>query len=91
MVCISAISGVYALLAALSSWLRCLLTKPWLFFLTDQVLFSPHTSLFFSYHFTTIEHGFTTNGFVIQRTIFLFFVKEEEEEEVGLLTGCMID
>ncbi|KAL3639974.1 hypothetical protein CASFOL_014942 [Castilleja foliolosa] len=38
MVCISAISAGYALFAAVSSFLRCLLTKAWLFFVTDQVL-----------------------------------------------------
>ncbi|KAI3456918.1 hypothetical protein Pfo_013581 [Paulownia fortunei] len=38
MVCISAISAGYALFAAVSSWLRCLVTKAWLFFVTDQVL-----------------------------------------------------
>ncbi|KAG6385592.1 hypothetical protein SASPL_154428 [Salvia splendens] len=38
MVCVSAIAAVYALFAAVSSHLRCLLTKAWLFFLTDQVL-----------------------------------------------------
>ncbi|KAI3466257.1 hypothetical protein Pfo_022920 [Paulownia fortunei] len=38
MVCISAISAGYALFAAVSSFLRCLLTKAWVFFVTDQVL-----------------------------------------------------
>ncbi|GFQ01685.1 CASP-like protein 2d1 [Phtheirospermum japonicum] len=38
MVCISAISAGYVLFAAISSYLRCLLTKAWLFFVTDQVL-----------------------------------------------------
>ncbi|KAL7130949.1 hypothetical protein ABFS83_13G166500 [Erythranthe nasuta] len=38
MVFISAICGGYALFAAVSSWLKCLLTKAWLFFITDQVL-----------------------------------------------------
>ncbi|GFP98149.1 CASP-like protein 2d1 [Phtheirospermum japonicum] len=38
MVCISAISAGYALFAAISSYLRCLLTKAWLFFVTDQIL-----------------------------------------------------
>ncbi|KAK6132872.1 hypothetical protein DH2020_033383 [Rehmannia glutinosa] len=38
MVCISAISAGYALFAAVSSYLRCLLTKAWLFFVSDQVL-----------------------------------------------------
>ncbi|PIN20503.1 hypothetical protein CDL12_06808 [Handroanthus impetiginosus] len=37
-VCISAISAGYALFAAVSSWLRFLVTKAWVFFVTDQVL-----------------------------------------------------
>ncbi|KAG8386115.1 hypothetical protein BUALT_Bualt03G0115500 [Buddleja alternifolia] len=37
-VCISAVSAGYALFAAVSSWLRWLVTKAWLFFVTDQVL-----------------------------------------------------
>ncbi|KAL6544483.1 hypothetical protein OROMI_023345 [Orobanche minor] len=39
MVCISAVSAGYALFVALSSlYLRCLLTKAWILFVTDQVL-----------------------------------------------------
>ncbi|KAL0399212.1 UNVERIFIED_CONTAM: putative beta-1,3-galactosyltransferase 4 [Sesamum radiatum] len=38
MVGISAVSAAYAVFAAVSSWLGCLLTKPWLFFVIDQVL-----------------------------------------------------
>ncbi|KAL7103453.1 hypothetical protein ACP275_08G179800 [Erythranthe tilingii] len=38
MVCISAISAGYALFGAVSSYLKCLLSKAWLFFVTDQVL-----------------------------------------------------
>uniref|UniRef100_A0A5B7B8F5 CASP-like protein n=1 Tax=Davidia involucrata TaxID=16924 RepID=A0A5B7B8F5_DAVIN len=38
MVSISAISAGYALFAALSSWVRCLVTKAWLFFVSDQVV-----------------------------------------------------
>lgn len=40
MVLISGVSAVYALFAAVSSYLTCLLTKPWFFFLTDQVISS---------------------------------------------------
>ncbi|XP_057460903.1 CASP-like protein 2D1 [Actinidia eriantha] len=38
MVCISAISAGYALVAAVSSWVKCLVTKAWLFFVSDQVV-----------------------------------------------------
>ncbi|KAL8505552.1 hypothetical protein ACS0TY_016698 [Phlomoides rotata] len=38
MVSISAVSAGYALFAAVCSYLRCLLTKAWVFFVTDQVL-----------------------------------------------------
>ncbi|XP_057968884.1 CASP-like protein 2D1 [Malania oleifera] len=38
MVCINALSAAYALFAALSSWFRCLLTKAWVFFVSDQVV-----------------------------------------------------
>ncbi|KAM1256316.1 CASP-like protein 2D1 [Malus sylvestris] len=38
MVFISTISGVYAFLAALSSWIRCFATKAWLFFVSDQIV-----------------------------------------------------
>ncbi|KAF3453452.1 hypothetical protein FNV43_RR03892 [Rhamnella rubrinervis] len=38
MVCISFISAVYAFLAAVSSWIRCLVTKAWLFFVSDQIV-----------------------------------------------------
>ncbi|CAI9784207.1 unnamed protein product [Fraxinus pennsylvanica] len=38
MVCISAISAGYALFGVVSSWVRCLMTKTWLFFASDQVL-----------------------------------------------------
>ncbi|CAK9139659.1 unnamed protein product [Ilex paraguariensis] len=38
MVCISAISGGYALAAAASSWIKVLATKAWLFFVSDQVV-----------------------------------------------------
>ncbi|KAF8410728.1 hypothetical protein HHK36_003265 [Tetracentron sinense] len=37
MVCINAISAGYALVAAVSSWAKCLATKAWLFFVSDQV------------------------------------------------------
>jgi uncharacterized protein (TIGR01569 family) len=37
MVCISAICGAYAFIAAISTWVRCLVTKAWLFFVSDQV------------------------------------------------------
>jgi hypothetical protein len=39
MVCISAVCAGYAFIAAISSWIRCLVKKAWLFFVTDQVLF----------------------------------------------------
>ncbi|KAA8523669.1 hypothetical protein F0562_010092 [Nyssa sinensis] len=38
MVSTSAISAGYALFAAVSSWVRCLVTKAWLFFVSDQVV-----------------------------------------------------
>ncbi|KAL8462517.1 hypothetical protein ACS0TY_032723 [Phlomoides rotata] len=38
MVCISAVSAAFAVFSAVSAWLRCLDTKTWLFFLTDQVI-----------------------------------------------------
>ncbi|KAF8370123.1 hypothetical protein HHK36_031840 [Tetracentron sinense] len=37
MVCINAISAGYAFVTVLSSWLRCLLAKAWLFFVSDKV------------------------------------------------------
>ncbi|KAL0311010.1 UNVERIFIED_CONTAM: CASP-like protein 2D1 [Sesamum angustifolium] len=37
MVCVCAVSAGYALFAAVSSWLRCLVTKAWIFFVADQV------------------------------------------------------
>lgn len=49
MVCISGIGAGYAFIAAVSSWLRFLVTKAWLFFISDQVLISSHilVSVFF--------------------------------------------
>lgn len=38
MVCISGICAGYAFIAAVSSWLRFLVTKAWLFFLSDQIV-----------------------------------------------------
>ncbi|KAK2990027.1 hypothetical protein RJ640_004705 [Escallonia rubra] len=38
MVCISAISAGYALAAAVSSWVKYLATKTWVFFVSDQVM-----------------------------------------------------
>ncbi|KAJ7960782.1 CASP-like protein [Quillaja saponaria] len=38
MVCISAICAGYALIAAISSWVRCLVSKAWLFFVSDQIV-----------------------------------------------------
>ncbi|KAF9589264.1 hypothetical protein IFM89_022182 [Coptis chinensis] len=38
MICINAISAGYALVALVSSWLRCLVTKSWVFFVSDQVV-----------------------------------------------------
>ncbi|KAE9458248.1 hypothetical protein C3L33_09849, partial [Rhododendron williamsianum] len=38
MVCISAISAGYALVAAVSSWVKCLVNKAWVFFVSDQVV-----------------------------------------------------
>ncbi|KAL0320807.1 UNVERIFIED_CONTAM: CASP-like protein 2D1 [Sesamum radiatum] len=35
---LNAVSAGYALFAAVSSWLRCLVTKAWIFFVADQVL-----------------------------------------------------
>lgn len=37
MVCISAICGGYAFVAAVSLWIRFLVNKVWLFFVSDQV------------------------------------------------------
>ncbi|CAA3005003.1 CASP 2D1 [Olea europaea subsp. europaea] len=44
MVCISAISAGYAIFAVASSWVRCLMTKTWLFFVSDQVFTSTRSS-----------------------------------------------
>ncbi|XVE80404.1 hypothetical protein DITRI_Ditri14bG0136900 [Diplodiscus trichospermus] len=38
MVCISAISAGYAFFAALASWIRCLVTKAWFVFVSDQII-----------------------------------------------------
>ncbi|XVE50671.1 hypothetical protein DITRI_Ditri01bG0181800 [Diplodiscus trichospermus] len=38
MVCISAISAGYALVAAVASWIRYFVTKAWLFFVSDQIV-----------------------------------------------------
>ncbi|XP_027061595.1 CASP-like protein 2D1 [Coffea arabica] len=38
MVYISAVSAGYALLAAVSLWVRCLVGKAWIFFVSDQVV-----------------------------------------------------
>ncbi|KAJ4875529.1 CASP-like protein 2D1 [Raphanus sativus] len=38
MVGVSAICGIYALLSTISSWVACLVSKAWLFFVPDQVL-----------------------------------------------------
>ncbi|KAI5333755.1 PREDICTED: CASP [Prunus dulcis] len=38
MVCISTISAAYAFLATMASWIRCLVTKAWLFFVSDQIV-----------------------------------------------------
>ncbi|XVF33978.1 hypothetical protein REPUB_Repub18cG0017500 [Reevesia pubescens] len=38
MVCISAICAGYAFLAAVASWIRCLVTKAWFFFVSDQII-----------------------------------------------------
>ncbi|XP_021906035.1 CASP-like protein 2D1 isoform X1 [Carica papaya] len=38
MILISAVTGCYALLAAISSWIKCLVTKAWLFFVSDQII-----------------------------------------------------
>ncbi|KAL9236299.1 hypothetical protein vseg_010986 [Gypsophila vaccaria] len=38
MVCISAMAIVYALIAAILSWINCLVNKPWVFFVFDQVM-----------------------------------------------------
>lgn len=37
MVGVSAISAIYALLSTVSSWVTCLVSKAWLFFIPDQV------------------------------------------------------
>ncbi|PON51483.1 Casparian strip membrane protein [Parasponia andersonii] len=37
MVCISFVSAVYAFVAVMSSWVRCLATKAWFFFVSDQI------------------------------------------------------
>lgn len=38
MVCISGISAGYALVAVVASWVRCLVNKAWLFFVSDQIM-----------------------------------------------------
>ncbi|KAK4269809.1 hypothetical protein QN277_022918 [Acacia crassicarpa] len=38
MVCVSAISAIYALLAAVSSWVKRTVSKAWIFFLSDQII-----------------------------------------------------
>ncbi|XAR67442.1 hypothetical protein NMG60_11002206 [Bertholletia excelsa] len=38
MVCVSAISAAYALVAAVSSWVKRLVTKAWIFFISDQLV-----------------------------------------------------
>ncbi|CAB4277844.1 unnamed protein product [Prunus armeniaca] len=38
MVCISTISAAYVFLATMASWIRCLMTKAWLFFVSDQIV-----------------------------------------------------
>ncbi|VVB16046.1 unnamed protein product [Arabis nemorensis] len=38
MVGVSAICAIYALLSTISSWITCLVSKAWLFFVPDQVL-----------------------------------------------------
>ncbi|GMH28088.1 hypothetical protein Nepgr_029931 [Nepenthes gracilis] len=38
MVFIAAVASGYALLAILSSWVRCLVLKAWVFFVSDQVM-----------------------------------------------------
>ncbi|PIA57829.1 hypothetical protein AQUCO_00500030v1 [Aquilegia coerulea] len=38
MICINAISAGYALVSVVASWLRCLLSKAWAFFVSDQVV-----------------------------------------------------
>ncbi|GAV72910.1 DUF588 domain-containing protein [Cephalotus follicularis] len=38
MVCVSAICTGYALFTAVSSWIRCIAAKAWLFFVSDQIL-----------------------------------------------------
>ncbi|KAH7546733.1 CASP-like protein 2D1 [Ziziphus jujuba] len=37
-ICISTVSAVYAFLAAVSSWVKYLVTKAWLFFISDQIV-----------------------------------------------------
>lgn len=37
LVCISAVSAGYAVVGAVSLWVRCLVTKAWIFFVSDQV------------------------------------------------------
>lgn len=55
MVLISMVSALYALIAAVFSWIRSIATKAWLFFLTDQVplcsfSFTPIRFFFSSLH-----------------------------------------
>ncbi|EEF32457.1 conserved hypothetical protein [Ricinus communis] len=38
MVCISAICASYAFVAAVSIWIKCLVNKVWLFFVSDQII-----------------------------------------------------
>ncbi|XP_074310908.1 CASP-like protein 2D1 [Silene latifolia] len=38
MVCIAALAAGYALIAAISTWISCLVNKVWIFFISDQVM-----------------------------------------------------
>ncbi|KAF7844894.1 CASP-like protein 2D1 [Senna tora] len=38
MVCVSAICAAYALIAAVSSWLKRVVSKAWIFFVSDQIV-----------------------------------------------------
>lgn len=40
MVVVAAIASGYALVAAISIWIHCLVNKTWVFFVSDQVCFS---------------------------------------------------
>lgn len=72
MVCISSVCAGYAFIAAVSSWLRFLVTKAWLFFLSDQVLICSH--FFISIIFFLLCPVIALNHEILQTFLFLQIV-----------------